>query len=128
MILYPLQLDEDGGLLMSNDPLDIVASEVQSILNTVLWTRPLRMDYGSKTYVLGALELGQLLVDLSTKLVQGLEPFGYSNIQVNNTSTLPDLQQGQVYLTVGFKYGGASEALYYQTTIDNLRDRDYGSR
>ena len=122
MILYPLQIDSSGGFLTSNDPLDLAASEVRALLDTVLWSRPLRMSYGTKTYVLTQLELGQLLVDLGTKLSESLGPFGFSNVTVSSTSSLQDFQSGVVKLLVNFKYGGNSEALYYDTTLDNLRE------
>lgn len=126
MIIFPLQIDEDGGLFSSNDPIQLAGSEVNAILDTILWSRPLRIDYGTSSYVLTALELGQLLVDLSAKLFQGLSALGFTNIEVNNISTTEDFQSGIIKLDVRFKYGGETESLYYKTNLDNLRDRAAG--
>lgn len=126
MILFPLQIDEDGGLLSSNDPLDLVASEVYSILDTFVLTRVMRMDYGSRTYILDTLNLGSLLSELNLKLGQSLLKYGFKNTEVYNQSTIEDFRSGLVKLAVAYDYGGETESFFYSTTYDDLRDK-YGT-
>jgi hypothetical protein len=123
MIIFPLQVDEDGDLLTSNDPVDIVTSEAHALLDTELYSRPLRIDYGSKTYVLKTLELGQLLTDLETKLKASLN-FGtssYTDFEISSTSTLSDIQAGILNILIVFKYNSLLQAAALGIEFNELR-------
>ena len=121
MILFPLAIDDEGGLLSSNDPTDLAASEVFAILDTILYTRVMRMDYGSRTYVLDSLDLGSLLNEVNLKLKQSLEAIGLKNVELRSESSLEDFRAGLVKLVVQFQAGTTTEELYYNTSVSRLR-------
>lgn len=121
MILFPLAIDDEGGLLSSNDPTDLAASEVFAILDTILYTRVMRMDYGSRTYVLDSLDLGSLLNEVSLKLKQSLEVIGLKNAALRSESSLEDFRAGLVKLVVQFQAGTTTEEIYYDTSVSRLR-------
>jgi hypothetical protein len=121
MILAPLQIDVDGNLLSSNDPLDLVVSEIYSILDTVLWTRVMRMDYGTKSYVLQALNLGQLISDLEIKLEGSFAGSQIENFSIENLATLDELRSGVVKLSIYYEQAQNLQTIEYAIDIDSLR-------
>lgn len=122
MILFPLQIDSEGSLLSSNDPTDLAASEIYSILSTILYSRVMRMDYGSRTYILDSLDLGSLLSEVSLSLQTSLEAIGLNNIELLSESTIEDFRAGKVKLRVKFQSGGKTESIFYETNYENLRE------
>lgn len=128
MILFPLAIDADGGLLTSNDPTDIAASEIYAILDTVVYSRVMRMDYGTRTFILDSLDLGSLVTEVNLKLQNSLNSLGLDNIELRSESTLADFQQGIVKLRVYFQKGGVTESLFYVTDYEKLGENSSANR
>lgn len=122
MILFPLQIDSDGDLLHSNDPLDILASEAYSFLDTAIYTRPLRIDYGSKTYVLTQIQLGTLMSELTLSLTANM-PAEFGQISVSVDSSVAQLQAGVVSITINFTYNNQPDSLDLQLSLTELANK-----
>jgi hypothetical protein len=117
-ISYPLQI-VTGDLALDYTPEQIIASEVLAILETRLGDRPFRQSYGSKQYILKALDLSNLLTSVSTALETNLELLGFSAISVELDSTLNELQTGLINLVI--KYSLNNQELQTNYSI-NVKD------
>lgn len=123
-ISYPFQLDGDGGLIVSEDPLELLVDEVTSILETELFSRPYRMDYGTKSYILTEIDLSGLVVDLSTKLNRNLADIGFSNIAISSNTNITDLQKGLIKVRIEYLFSSSdTEVIDYDLDYLSIYSR-----
>jgi hypothetical protein len=106
-----------GDLALDYTSEQIIASEILAILETRPGDRPFRQSYGSKTYVLKALDLSDLLTSISTALETNLTLLGFSAITVELDSELIDLQGGLINLVIRYSLNNQELSTSYSINI-----------
>lgn len=115
-IRYPLEII-GGDLALDYTAEQIIGSEIRAILDTRLSERVLRQTYGSKQYVLKALDLSDLLVSISSALETNLSLLGFSAVRVELDSSLVELQAGLVSLVVIYSLNNTELSTNYSLQI-----------
>ena len=115
-IRYPLEII-GGDLALDYTAEQVIGSEIRAILDARLGERVLRQTYGSKQYVLKALDLSDLLVSISSALETNLALLGFSAIRVEIDSGLAELQSGLVSLVVTYNLNNTELSTSYSLQI-----------